>query len=49
MGLSRTSVTNIEAGRQRVLLHDALALAVILGAQDAVQPLYDAIRGGQEP
>lgn len=43
MGLTRTSIVNIEAGKQRVLLHDALALLVILGGQDAVQRFYDCL------
>jgi DNA-binding XRE family transcriptional regulator len=43
MGLTRTSIVNIEAGRQRVLLHDTLALLVILGGQEAVQRFYDCL------
>jgi DNA-binding XRE family transcriptional regulator len=47
MGLTRTSIVNIEAGRQRVLLHDALALLVILGGQDVVQRFYDCLVVGE--
>src|SRR5205809_314202 len=31
VGLSRTSVTNIEQGRQKILVHQLLAFAVALG------------------
>ena len=33
VGLERTSVVNIEAGRQRILLHDVKAFAVALRVQ----------------
>lgn len=45
MGLVRSSIANIETGRQRLLLHDALALMFILGSEDATQLFYDAITG----
>lgn len=32
VGLNRTSVTNIEAGRQRILLHDVEKFATALGS-----------------
>lgn len=31
VGLSRVSIANIENGKQRVLLHDALAIGNLLG------------------
>ncbi len=31
VGLTRTSITNIEAGRQRVLLHDVTKFALAFG------------------
>jgi transcriptional regulator with XRE-family HTH domain len=31
IGLTRTSITNIEAGRQRVLLHDVEKIAAAFG------------------
>ena len=43
MGLTRASIANIETGRQRVLMHDALALLVILGGLEAVQRFYDCL------
>ena len=41
VGMSRTSITNIERGRQRVLLHQFLELAAAVGA-DPVQMLPTA-------
>ncbi len=33
IGLGRTSIVNIEAGRQRIMLHDIIIFAKVLGAR----------------
>jgi transcriptional regulator with XRE-family HTH domain len=47
LGMSRTSITNIEVGRQRVLLHQLLRLAEILKVHpvDLLPPHADAREG----
>jgi transcriptional regulator with XRE-family HTH domain len=40
VGLKRTSITNIEQGRQRILVHQLFLLATAVGASPA-QLLYD--------
>ena len=42
VGLSRTSVTNIEQGRQKILVHQLLSFAVALGTSpEALLPTAD--------
>ncbi len=45
VGLTRTSITNIEQGRQKILLHTFLAIAAALGVPPA-QLLPDGVLDG---
>lgn len=49
LGLSRTSITNIEGGRQPLQVHQLYRVAAVLrvGVTDLL-PLIDLITGGQE-
>jgi len=49
-GLSRVSVVNIEAGRQKLLLHHVFTLAAALGLPPAelIAPLQPAPAGGPD-
>ena len=45
IGLTRTSVTNIERGRQKILLHHLFALAQALGTTpDRLLPKFNEIK-----
>jgi transcriptional regulator with XRE-family HTH domain len=54
IGLTRSSVANLEAGRQRIMLHVAVSIAELLGTQlselivEAEQRGFDLERLGQQ-
>lgn len=47
VGLSRASIANIEAGRQRIVLHQAIEIAEAVGARSVTELLpVDLLRPG---